>query len=88
MIVFFPNLEQQVNHSGTPSMLFRSPVSLWMIFTVTLESQISKNATVATEVTSKTYMSSLTYNVTDGVLKEMLNLTFVIDYEGPGMSCR
>ena len=84
-----------------------SPVSLWMTFTVTSQSQISKNVTFEwcsvvkqsctagnlTEVTSDTYTSSLTYNMTgEGdygpyhvrVCEEMLNLTLAIDYEGPG----
>ena len=56
-----------------------SPVSLWMTFTVTPDTQISKNVTVEwcsvvkqsctagnlTEVTSNTYTSSLQYNMTD-----------------------
>ena len=84
-----------------------SPVSLWITFTVTPESQISKSVSVEwcsvvkqsctagnlTEVTSNTYTSSLTYNMTDEndfgpyhvrVCGEILNLTFAIDYDSPG----
>ena len=72
----YVNLEQLVNHSGIPRVPLGSPVSLWMTFTVTPGSQISKNITVEwcsivkqsctagnlTEITSNTYTSSLTYN--------------------------
>ena len=107
LLVFpiYVNLEQLVNHSGIPRVPLGSPVSLWMTFTVTPEyrmniavewcSDVKQSCTAGTltEVTDNTYMSNLTYNMTDQgdfgpyhvrVCGEVLNFTFAIDYEGPG----